>query len=155
MAQTLQDRLREHRELMARRDPIDLDVPGYPGLVARYHALSYREERKLFGRQATNPDEAEAEIMFAVDALINACDGLFDRQDGKLVPLEHKWDVQAALNLFGVDMPADEAPTARQAVLAIFPDDRLLMRHFVELEQRSDRVIVKMDADLPGESVAG
>jgi hypothetical protein len=158
-----QARFAAQRQELQRRDPIDLDVPGYANLVARYTALSYRQERRLYGRQSTNRDEVEAEVLFATDALVNACDALLERRNGVLVDLgeergsAYKWGPDAARDLFGAELqtPDGKQPTARQAMAEIFPDDRLLMRHFVELEQRSDRVNAKVDQELPGESDAG
>lgn len=132
---SLKDRLQARRSELQRQTTEDFDVPGYEGvLVARYQLLDYKTLRGIISRSDKVPDPALQELNVMADTLIHACVDLLEyRSDGQHVPLGYRWGARAADALFGV--AGADGLTARQATIASFPRDTLLMRHGVEVSQ--------------------
>lgn len=151
---SLQNRLSKRRAELQEDHPIDLEVPGFEDiLVARYHPLDFQRSYKIENRHAKNKNEAERVLLTACDKLINACDGLYEKQeDGSLRDLEYKWSAAAARDLFGLDI--EETVTARQALLAIFPGplQMALLEHTRQYVEESNELQPQINEDLEGES---
>lgn len=150
---SLQERLAHRRQQLTQERSFDLPVPGYEDdLVARYHPLSFKKNFDIETRNDKNPDRATATLNVILDKLIAACDGLFSKaEDGTLTDLGHKWTVDAAKALFGID-DLDEGATARQAMLAIFPDTDLLIEHVKQYAEACTERVPQIQETLEGES---
>src|SRR5438093_471439 len=84
--------LRELRTQLQQERHIDVDVPGYQGVLrARYRPLSYERLRAIAERTRKAPGtEAGRELALAAESLIAACEVMLVRQnDGSYEPLEH------------------------------------------------------------------
>ena len=148
---SLKERLARRRgELRAERT-IDIPVPGYEdSVVARYRPLSYHALRRIGKRADQEKDEIQAELNMAVDTLINACEGLYGRdENGGLSPLGYVWNKKAAVELFGV--PEDEAVDARSALLSVFPSEMLAVLHWSEYSKQTQVAQAQIEDQLQGE----
>jgi hypothetical protein len=148
-AGSLQDRLHQRRAELQSQESRDFDVPGYGGIIkARYHVLPWKQHRAIAARHEKERDVALREVYTAADTLINACDALIEvAADGTERPLDYKWGVRAASELFG----ADGLDTARQGIIACFPQDGLLMAHFGEVMQWQQGATPEADRELEDE----
>ncbi len=132
---TLRDRLRDRRAQIEREDHHDFDIPRYAGgLVGRYRRLLYKELKPLLDAQRGGERTAEEEVADNADFLIRACVELLGREsDGTLVHLgDHEQPVRYDE---GLDEALQiDAPTARDAVLAVFGGIEVqMMRHASEV----------------------
>jgi hypothetical protein len=128
---SLAARATARRQEISERKSLVLEVPGYEGLLAvEYRALAYHEGRKIAARHQRQHDDAVREIYIAADQLIRASVNSYElREDGTSIELGIGWGRELAERL-GIKI--HDTTTARQAVLACFPSDVLLTRHFVE-----------------------
>lgn len=140
---SLRDLLRGSREALQATRTIDLPVPGWGALVARYHVLSWRETRQITARHERVRDVAQQELYIAADSLIAACDGTFASLDGQLQPLNM---------IYGIDLARylgeDGAESARQAVFQLIPNEIQLITHYGELMAWMQGENVSVDEDL-------
>lgn len=129
------DQLRSRRAAMAQERHIDLDLPGYLDLlVARYRPLEWKVIHEIQAR--AKGDAAEAELNAAADLLIQACERIFMRRDGVLVPLEEVTDelgsepVRFDENLAKATGVEDSTNgTARSVAKAVIPNEIALIEH--------------------------
>jgi hypothetical protein len=76
--------LRAKHDQIARSTTIDLDLPGYGGLlVVRYHALDVQNDINKIGTRVSKEFNTPAEqgLYGSIDTMIAACDGLYVRRD--------------------------------------------------------------------------
>lgn len=133
MSASLIERAQANRRTRAaKRKPLDLDVPGYGGvLVARYGALEWEDAHRIL---ASEEESARATLEDNLDTVVKGCRALMLRgEDGKLVSLadekrregdtalvgEVRYD-EVALEALGLTVPGE--PDAHKAVLAIFAE---------------------------------
>jgi hypothetical protein len=98
---------------------VDLAVPGYDNLVARYHAISVSKFNRVGGNEVQIPF---LDWRTAADALATALEGLYGLDaKGELVPLyasgetaRYDSELASALEL------AVSEPTARAVMVAVF-----------------------------------
>jgi hypothetical protein len=134
---------------------IILPVPGPTSsfLSVRYRALTYRELLKIEERHEKVKDSGDQYLFIATDKLIQACQGILENTGpDEYTDTGHKWTAQTAKVLFRRDLP-DNA-TARQAVLAIFPDEEAVIEHFKEYEQQRLEIRRQIDRETEGNSGA-
>lgn len=155
---SLKERLARRREELRRNRVIDIPVPGYEKeLVARYIPLDYHTLRRIGKRAENQQDEIQAEIDLAADTLVNACEGIYEKKadDEGLAPTGYKWGTKAAVELFGLPVQElSENPTAREAILAIFPSDTLVVGHYLEYSRQTSTAQDEVETQLQGESRA-
>lgn len=144
MTGSLMDGLRAQRAEAAKHTTIDLPIPGYDSLVARYRLIDPLVESKEIGARVTKqyPGKPQEQTFWAlVDTLIEACEGLYVRRDdGKVDPLDPddagdpvRYDVRLAAGL-GID-PGDPAE-ARTILLGVFNGNKLAVNaHAVTLAE--------------------
>lgn len=148
--------IRQRREELKRDRHIDLDVPGFDGLlVARYQPLAYRKLREIIQRaeKQHRSDPAMEELAGAADVLNNACAGLFVREGGEVVPVTHNGEpvmrfdreCAAALGL-------DQEQTAREVLFDVFPDEFSVLIQYKAFSEWQARTEPEASEELVGES---
>jgi hypothetical protein len=121
------DRLREQRKKIGEQRSLDLDIPGYDGvLVARYNRLEWDDLKKI-GKKADDSRHPRKELMSHCDVLIKACEQIMIRKDGLLEPITNaypevgeepvRYDARLAVIL---DIELKERQGARTVVIAAF-----------------------------------
>lgn len=122
---SLLDELRAKRAEATQDRRLELDVPGYEGLlVVRYRPTTWEEDKKISEKleRSKNPRK---ELYAALDTLITACDQILLRKhDGTLVPIEQEDPSQGDEPVrfdgrFAAIMGL-ETGSAREVVLATF-----------------------------------
>ena len=147
--------IRKRREELKRDRHVDLDVPGFDGLlVARYQPLAYRKLREIIQRaeKQHRSDPAMEELAGAADVLNNACVGVFVRENGELTPVTYKGepvlrfdrDCAGALGL-------DEEQTARDVLFDVFPDEFSVIRQYAAFSEWQARTEPEANEELVGE----
>lgn len=134
----MRDQLRRKREEIGSQETIDLDVPGYDGmLVARYRSLPY-DEIKAIADSAEAGSNPRKELVANADFLIRACEQVLIRDEAGLRPISADFpeigeepcgfDVRLAqaLALEGVD-------SARQVILKVFNNDLGLVSQYIDV----------------------
>lgn len=144
-------RLREIRESFKGERHIDLDVPGYQGiLVARYQPVLWETLKKIGKRAEKSKANPEFEVLAAADTLAHACIGMYCREeDGSLTEVTFegepcRYDHGLASHL-GFDEPS---LTVRQIVRATFPDSLALVAHYGDVMEWQAGVEQEADAAL-------
>lgn len=115
-------RLREVRQEVAQRTTVDLDVPGYQGLlIARYEPIPYDVETRATRRALQHEGDPDAITQAAADCLISACVGMYYRDEqGEVQPLMWEQEqVRFDKGLAAVlDLEFGETP--REVLLGVF-----------------------------------
>lgn len=124
------------------------------GFAVQYRALSQREMYPLEKRHDKNPDEYEQGLFIAADKLLHAQERIV-KQTGpdEYSDTGYKLGPRAAQELFDRTLP--EKATARQGLLAIFPEEEILFDHFLEYERQRKLIRTKVDKKVTGEFEAG
>lgn len=126
--ESLQERLRGHREKAAERTYVDLPIPGYGGELWCRHRLMTPKELDEIGKKVREQVKTYAErISLATqDNLIASCLGFHVKRGDDLVPLDPdgvgepmKFDTRLA------EFLGFEVKTARENVLAVFGGNAL------------------------------
>jgi hypothetical protein len=158
-AGSLQDRIaaQEAELQQAPEHAIILPIPWLAGFSVQYRALSMRECFKLESRSDKVKDAYDKNLNAVCDKLINACEAILEDRgviDGQETyeQTPYKWGATAARDLFRRSLP--DAATARQGLLAIFPDEEILFDHFAAYEVERKRVRTGLDQSLEGNSEA-
>lgn len=155
-AGSLRDRIaRRKRELEQQPEhTIILPVPRFEDILSvQYRPLEYREMFRIETRHEKRPDGAERLLFVAADKLVNACERLVEPAGADTYKdTGHRWSVEAARDLFDIDLP--EKTTARQALIAIFDDEELLIRHASDYEEQRRAIHPRLEEKLTGESEA-
>lgn len=153
---SLKDRLAAKRAEMEHREPIDLEIPGYEDvLIGRFHVLNFRKEADIEERvQNTKGVKTLGDqvLLTVADKLINACDTLLlIEDDGSLTDLNVTFNVATAQEIFGVDHLTPSS-TARDAMLAIFPDENMLVKLYRKYEAEAESQSGSFKGEILGES---
>lgn len=157
--------LRELRTELQQERHIDLDVPGYKGVLrARYRPLSYERLRAITERsQKTTGTAAGKELALAADALVEACEAMLVRQDdGSYEPLEDdgipvRYDHRLASAL-NISNPEGDGQTEPRMVLyetfGGLPNgaDMRVVMHFQQFSEFQGMIESEVDESLVGES---
>lgn len=126
--------LRAKREELGRDRRLDLDIPGYAGLlVARYKPVEWTAVSKISDR-VNKSNSPRADVLGAADLLIACCDELMTRKDGELVPLNQAPALEPSVRqVLGEESVryekrlaeafGYEASSAREAVFGLFRND--------------------------------
>lgn len=131
-------RLRAKRLELQQARTLELEVPGWGGLLAvRYQAISWPEMRTISERadKAQKRGDPSAELMLSVDLVLAATDCILIEGDDGLAPYGTPplgFDAGLA-ELLGLE---DIDPTNAQAVvLATFPNEMSLMKQGGEITE--------------------
>lgn len=87
---SMMDALRSKYVALGKATTIDLDLPGYEGvLIARYHVLDVQNDiNKIAVRvQQEFKSPMEQGLFGSIDTMIAACDGLYSKKEEELVAL--------------------------------------------------------------------
>ena len=132
------------RRTRKKREPLELDIPGYGGeFVGKYRLLEIPEIRKKRLRMEEEEEAGNewAQLNGAMDNISMACIGIFLRtSDGSLVPINDydrekygdepvRWDSRLA-EFFGI-----EADESRAVIRGVFPEgeDLAIVTHSQEI----------------------
>lgn len=151
---SLRGRVATRRSELRDQRPIELDVPGYKGILrARYRTLDYPAVRAIGERHKNVRSRPEAELKIAADTLCAACDCLLAvSEDGAARETQFRWDWETARKLF--EIPAGEVPDdalPRVALQRIVPHSTALMLHYAEYDSRSRGVDDEVAEEIQGE----
>lgn len=143
----LKERISERRKVLQNQRTVILDVPGLEGiLAAEYRALPWQTIRKNVSKHERQRDQGLRELYIAADALIMACENLYEvMSDGTQVPLNLTWGHAAASRL-GIDVAADA--TVRQVLLAIFEVDSRIVGHYAQVAAWQQGANQEIDKEL-------
>jgi hypothetical protein len=133
---------------------LDLDVPGYNGLiVARYrpYNINRSEKRSLSMRKRMERGDPVL-LDSACDTLIDACDEIFFRKDGKLIKPDEGATIRYDQQLADL-LEITNAPSARDVVKSVFFTDQSLINQSIAVEEWLKNAFQEVDDDLVGESV--
>lgn len=150
---SLAARASHRREMLLEQHSIVLEVPGYEGVLAvEYRAVGYPESKRIHERLRRIRDEAERELYVAADHLLVASTNSFEMSEHGSRELGHGWGLELAREL-GIEI--GEGMSARQAVLACFPREQLLLTHFyVDYSEWLSGATLEVDSeqarDFPG-----
>lgn len=148
--------LRRRREALQQERHIDLEVPGYDGmLLARYRPVAWERLREINERaEKTLRSNPRKDLIASADVLISACECILYREEkggdtakvlGGDSPM--RFDKRLAET-----MGIPEASTARQVLFGIFADDLSVTSTYVELLEWQGEGDVEVDDELVGES---
>jgi hypothetical protein len=158
--------LRELREQLQQERHLDLNVPGYSGVLrARYSPLSYERLRSIGDKaRKASTTEAGRELVLAAESLVAACEGMyFRKEDGSYEPLVNdtgkvvKYDKDLA-NALGVENPAGDGEIEpRMVVYEVFGGlhngaDLRVITHFQQFGAWQGTGDEEVDEQLVGES---
>lgn len=155
-------RLAERRKELTENTVVDIQVPVYDNLWARYRILGYEEIRGIGMRVEQETDDAvTAERLTAATTLAEACIELleFKGKDPQGKPIfeqtGYSWGASVARDLFEIEGIPEGVPK-RDALIAIFPYPRDLpmMTHFEEYLREGQTFLPEIEEVLQGESLA-
>lgn len=141
-AESLADELVSTREKIKEgAKPKVFELPNYGRkLMVKYKVVDYDEVTEVGERvaaQVRNDEIDDAMYAGLVDTLISACVGFYrGNQDGEEVSLEEaagleggaiRWGDDRLASLLRIQSPAGEKLTARQVLLQVFGDNKLLV----------------------------
>lgn len=139
------------REELQAGHTIDLDVPGWEGVLrARYRPVDWREMRRIgarVNRDRSNVDDFTRELYVAADTIVAACEEVLKPNGAGWKGTGQRWSAELA-HALGIEDPQ----TPRQAIFALFGSDRLVARHFAELNAWMEGENREVDHELVGES---
>jgi hypothetical protein len=152
---TLLATLREKREANKAEHHLDLDLPGYDGLmVARFRPFPVEKtERKMAEFQKLQGKQPIL-LKVACDTLIDACEQVLLRKEEGAEPFPID---DEAMPPIGFDSRLSEllefkADSARQVVLGIFPTEQSILAMNARVSQWMADVTSETDRGLLGES---
>lgn len=153
---SLRDRLAARRHELQQERTFILKVQGYEdlGLHARYRVLPYEALRRIGENNKRAEGSAEGELAVAAATLIQACVELLERrEDGSYLPLGYSWSVEAAHDLFEVDLP--DGALASNAMREIFAGpggSTNMMLHFRDYDEQLAQAMPEVDEAIRGNS---
>lgn len=159
---SFKQRLAKRRKELEDTTSIQIRVPGYEDLWARYRVLGYEESRDIARRveEEAAGDMTTMERLNAATMLAEACEELLEYKglDAERKPVFEatgfRWSAAAARDLFESEVP--DGAIARDAVMAIFPypRDMLMMTHYEEYIGEAMGFLPEIERILQGESSA-
>lgn len=148
--------LRRRRAALQQERHIDLEVPGYDGmLLARYHPVAWERLQEINQRvEKTMRSNPRRELIAAVDVLINACECMLYREarggnTAKVLggdnPMRYDKRLAETMGVEGV-------ATARDVLFGLYPDDLSITSTYVELMEWQGEGETEVDDELVGEA---
>lgn len=146
--QSLKDRVKARREALQRNTTKTFDLPGYDGILkVRYKVLGLKAMTRAEDRSDGDDVDNQTRMLYmAADVLLAATDAVLDADTGKPAA-DGRWSAALAQDFFGV-----QVGTPRQAILAAFPRELMLMTHYRTVRAWQVGEIPVIDGDLAGES---
>lgn len=112
--------LRANRERLLKDTSVELKIPGWDHLYARYKRLPWEQVRDL---SVMIDGDAQEQVGAAIDALLDACETLlYKSADGDL-DLELRYEQTFAQEFLG----DNDARTPAQVLMAAFIDEPAIM----------------------------
>jgi len=148
---SLLSRIRERRAQLQEERHLDLDIPGYDGmLVARYRPLPWDEVKKI-GEKVEKSKNPRKELYAMADVLVRACDSIWfrDPETNELRPVQSGEPVRYDDRL--AEALGFTADSARQVLLATFNNDLAVTAHHMEAAEWMQASDVEVNEDLLGE----
>jgi hypothetical protein len=147
------DQLVAAREEAVDNQTVDLELPGYKGLLwARYGLLDNSQLGKIAKRVRRQYKKAEEQVLaMSCDILIASCEGFYHRtENGELQSITKDGDV---LNYHNAgDFLKFEVGSARQSVIAVFAGNEIaVIDQQVRLARWMRNTGIEVDSDLLGE----
>jgi hypothetical protein len=150
---TLLNQLRDKREALKGDHYLDLDIPGYEGmLVGRFRPFpvekserKMKEFQKLVGKQPML-------LKAACDTLIDACEQLMVRKEAgaEPQPIDPEADAPIAFDSRAAELFGFQASTARQVVIGLFPTEQSIVATNVEVSRWMQTLSRDTDEELLG-----
>lgn len=147
------DQLVAARQETAENQTVDIELPGYKGmLVARYGLLDNSELAKIAKRVRKQYKKQEEQVLaISCDILISACEGFYHRNEaGELQTITKDGEVLSYHN--AGDFLQFETTSARNSVIQVFAGNELaVVDQQVRLARWMRNTGVDVDTDLLGE----
>lgn len=147
------DQLVAAREEAVDNQTVDLELPGYKGLLwARYGLLDNSQLGKIAKRvKRQYKKQEELVLALSCDILIAACEGFYHRnENGDLEAITRDGEVLNYTN--AGEFLKFEAPTARLSVIQVFAGNEIaVIDQQVRLARWMRNTGIEVDADLLGE----
>lgn len=152
-ALSIMDQVREQREeLKEEEHHLDLDIPGYNGLlVARYIPVRFQVIEKLAKAAQKDRSGVSKNVLASTDTLIEACQEIFLRVDGELQPIPTGSGVPVTFEKRLAEALGFEATTAREVVAGVFANEFGVIDHNVRYSKWLRDVTKEVDDDFLGE----
>jgi len=158
------DRMRRQRKAVADEEFHDLDLPGYHGeLFCRYRLLDSTELNEINRKvRARIRNRNEQILAITLDNLIEACDEIWARDNGREMPLREHEDFQgnrdmpvkydlAFAQFLNFASELGDSPSARGVLLAVFGgNDIAVQAHGAQLARWMMKMGTEVD-ELLGE----
>jgi hypothetical protein len=153
---TLLTTLRAKRDALKADHYLDLDIPGYDGLlVARFRPFPI-EKSEAKAKQLQKLQAANAPVLLksACDTLVDACEQLMVRTEtgGEPKPIDPDADLPIAFDSRAAEMFGFQATTARQVVIGLFGTEQSIVAMSVEVSRWMTTLKRETDEDLLGNS---
>jgi hypothetical protein len=149
------ERLRELRRGITENRTIELDIPGYNGLlVARYRLLDWKTVRGIVKRLENKQSQSEAEMLSQMDTIASACvELLLRKEDDSLIGMDDSYGpVRYDKHLCELlDLPVPS--TAREAIVSVFVSDMAIVGHHAKLLTWMQGEQEDVDEEFLGESL--
>lgn len=154
-ALTVMQQLRDQREELKSGDHIlDLDIPGYNGmLVARYKPVRFEIIEKLTRRAQKEAKRfnISMNLLASTDTLIEACDQIMLRVNGELTPIPTGSGLPVRFDSRLSEAMGFEAEEAREVVAGVFGNEFGVITHNVQYSTWLRDVTKEVDENLLGE----
>lgn len=153
-SKSLMERLRSQRAAIGRERRLDLPIPGYDGLVARYKKVSWDETKKI-AEKVDKSKSPRRELMGHADYLVAACDTILVHDGEQLRPIHEvfadmldddepvKFDHRLA-KILGIEGDVD---SARKVCLAVFNNPMAVTAQHNEVGQWNQASQTEDDED--------
>lgn len=153
---TLLTSLRAKREALKADHYLDLDIPGYDGLLlARFRPFPIeKSEAKAKQLQKLQASNAPVLLKASCDTLIDACEQLMVRTEegGDPKPIDPDTDVPIAFDSRAAELFGFSATTARQVVIGLFGTEQSIVAMSVEVSRWMTTLQRDNDEELLGNS---
>lgn len=147
--------LREKRTALKEDHSLDLDLPGYDGLlVARFRPFPLEKQEKKMAEFQRAQGKQPILLKAACDTLIDACEQLMVRKPGQdePVPIDPDALPPIAFDDRAAKLFKFEAKTARQVVIGLFPTEQSILAMNIRVSNWMTDVTRETDEELLGES---
>lgn len=152
---TLLNQLRGKREELKEDHYLDLDIPGYDGmLVGRFRPFPIEKSEKKMREFQKLAGKAPMLLKAACDTLIDACEQLMIRKEAgtEPVPIDPDVDPPIAFDSRAAELFGFPAQTARQVVIGLFPTEQSIVALNVEVSRWMQTLQRDTDEELLGNS---
>lgn len=146
--------LRAKREALKEDHWLDLDLPGYDGLlVARFRPFPLEKQERKMAEFQKAQGRSPILLKAACDTLIDACEQLMVRKNPgeDPVPIDEDALPPIAFDNRAAELFGFTATTARQVVMGLFGTEQSILAMNVRVSQWMTDVTREADEDLLGE----